>query len=394
MKNILLLLIVSICLPSTAQEKVNINIKIKLDTSSLKKYTIEKPEKAFGLEQVVLKVPFGEYEISNPEDAEVLNGNLVTSVDLVFTQYPVNEDFSVLNQKRVAMLQFAAPSIFTSNLTKWKLISQTGARNKSEAAALFHGFVITYRKPPSDARSKEESDYLNNLTHGNEKIQDSTVLKILERNENWQNMCIVGDFTSSMSPYTGQLLCWYALKMKSEKSKVKNFVFFNDGDDKPLAFKKIGETGGIYACTADNVDSVIRCAMNTIRNGTANFDLPENDVEALIYAQKKFPDAKELYLVADNWSNMRDYALISQVKKPVHVILCGAYDQANLQYIELAYQTKGSIHTMEEDLEGLFKKREGDTFELLGYRYRISGGKIVKAGDVPGDRPKISSNGK
>ena len=351
MKNFFILLLVGLGLISPAQEKLNINIKVKLDTVSVKKYKIEKPEKAFGLEQVVLKVPFGEHEISNPEDAEVLKGNLITSVDLIFTQYPADEDFSELNQKRMVMLYFAAPNIFSSNLTKWKLISQTGAKNKTVAAGLFHGFVVTFRKPPSDVLSKEESNYLNKLVRGNESIKDSTVLKILDRNENWQNMCIVGDFTSSMSPYTGQLLCWYALKMKSEKSKVKNFVFFNDGDDKPLSLKKLGETGGIYSCTAGNVDSVIRCAMNTIRQGTANFDLPENDVEALIYAQKKFPDAKELYLVADNWSNMRDYSLISQVKKPVHVILCGATNEANLQYIELAYQTKGSVHTMEEDLE-------------------------------------------
>ena len=63
--------------------------------------------------------------------------------------------------------------------------------------------------------------------------------------------------------------------------------------------------------------------------------------------------------------------LLSQLNKPVHIILCGArepfYDQENLEstaltsqvestYIEIAKKTGGSIISMEDDLYRLMIK--------------------------------------
>ncbi|MBC7863615.1 MAG: hypothetical protein IAF38_11605 [Bacteroidia bacterium] len=386
MKKIILLLVFfsSLMGKIIAQEKVNISIKANFDTCSVKKYKKEKPEKRSGFDQLTLKIPYGDFLISNLKDAEDLKGGIIEKVELVYTQYPRENDFSELNQKRMAMLYFAAPNAFSSYMTKWKLVAQTGCHSESEASGYFHGFVITYRKAPSMESAMEEGEYIKRLADGREVIRDSTVIKILNRSLNWKNMVVVGDFTGSMSPYIGQLLCWYSLKLKveKEKDKVKNFVFFNDGDMKPDAEKRTGATGGIYDCAATNYDTVINCAVKTIKAGYGG-DAPENNVEALLFAQKKYTDAKEFILVADNWANMRDYELISSVKKPVHVILCGVTTEPNLQYIELAYKTKGSIHTMEEDLNDLFKKGEGQTFDLMGNRYRVYNGKIIRVGPIP-----------
>jgi hypothetical protein len=369
--------------PAVGQDKkVNISIKANFDTISVKKYKMEKPAKKSGFERAILKINYGDFLLSNPKEAEELKGGIIESVDLVFTQYPREDDFEELNQKRLAMLYFACPNAFSSYMTKWRLIAQTGAKNETDASGYFHGFVINYRKAPTVESAMEEGDYIRRLADGREVVKDSTVIKVLNRNKDWTNMTVVGDFTGSMSPYIGQLLCWYSLKFKVDKEKVKNFVFFNDGDMKPDAEKKPGSTGGIYACPALNYDTVLNTALKTIKAGYGG-DAPENNVEALLYAQKNYVDAKEFVMVADNWANMRDFNLIASLKKPVHIILCGASTEPNLQYIELAYKTKGSIHTIEEDLSELFKKGEGQTFDIMGYRYKVSSGKITRVGEVP-----------
>ena len=187
-------------------------------------------------------------------------------------------------------------------------------------------------------------------------------------------MLVVGDFTGSMSPYIAQVLIWHSLNI--QKKAVMNFVFFNDGDMTLDSKKVIGKTGGIYDCTADNLDTVLNTAIKTITNGFGG-DSPENDVEAILYGIEKFPKCEEIILIADNWANMRDYSLISKIKKPVRVILCGAQTAVNIQYLDLALQTKGSIHTIEEDIEDLVKITEGKTIKIGKKSFRMSKGKFV-----------------
>ena len=83
-------------------------------------------------------------------------------------------------------------------------------------------------------------------------------------------------------------------------------------------------------------------------------------------------------MVADNWANMRDTALISEVKLPVKVVLCGAQSSINTQYIDLAYRTKGSIHTIEEDIVDLLKVTEGKDIIINKKRYRLIDGVFVR----------------
>ncbi len=55
-------------------------------------------------------------------------------------------------------------------------------------------------------------------------------------------------------------------------------------------------------------------------------------------------------LVADD-SPVRDMALLKRIKKPIHVIFCGTVKGINSEYLKIAYQTKGSIHTANSDLD-------------------------------------------
>jgi hypothetical protein len=353
------------------QVRFRVNINIKADTISVPEYEAKHLEFE---KQVTFKMNFNEYKIENAEDANVLSGATIMRVDLIYTNYPEKADFTLLNKRRILELYLLSPEIFGDPETQYRFVSQTKCKTIQEASKMFHGFVITYRSAPTVASSELESSYLKSVVTGKTPIYDSTIFKVLGRHKNWHNMLVVADFTGSMSPYESQVLLWQALNITNKA--IKNFVFFNDGDMTPDNKKVIGKTGGIYCCTADNLDTIIKTATITMRNGTGG-DSPENDIEAILYGIKKYPDCDEVILIADNLSNMRDYCLLSKIKKPIKVILCGTYYGINCQYINLAYQTKGSVHTIEQDIENLIKLKDGEKFKVGKKNFKVSGGEVI-----------------
>jgi hypothetical protein len=83
-------------------------------------------------------------------------------------------------------------------------------------------------------------------------------------------------------------------------------------------------------------------------------------------------------LIADNYSDMRDIELVYELDLPVRVIITGLNNNSvNEEYLELAYRTKGSIHTLEDDLENLFQLNDGDHILIDGKYYRIQKGKFI-----------------
>jgi hypothetical protein len=108
----------------------------------------------------------------------------------------------------------------------------------------------------------------------------------------------------------------------------------------------------------------------------------ENDLEAICYAIKKYPENKEnIVLIADNWEDPCDMQLIDFLKKekvPVKIIICGVEDRLNTLYLELAHATGGSIHTMEEDLKDIAKIGEGKRFKIGKMKFYMAGGKFIQ----------------
>lgn len=358
-----------------AQIRMNINISAPFDTIHTTRYKAKSFSSTTD-EQVVLKMNYGDYMISNPEAAKNLHRGVVKRVQLVYTQFPEDANFIELNKKRLAYLYILAPEAFQSPVTQWELIMQKGAKSETAAAGMFHGFVIDYSPAPSFESAAREKTYFKNILSRKEKLTDSTVIKVMERNKkNWKNTVVVTDFTGSMFPYVGQVVLWHSLNLMDKSKMINGFVFFNDGNLKSDDEKRAMATGGIYKCTAANLDSVVNTAEKTISNGFGG-DAPENDVEALAFAQREFPTADEYILIADNWANMRDYAFIKHLKKPVRVILCGASAAINLQYLDLAYSTKGSIHTIENDTYDLAKLAEGQIIKVGNQKFKFSKNKF------------------
>ena len=340
-------------------------------TMNLEKEEVTKFKVPISKNKVALKNHYGKYLILNPDEIKSIKGKTVYSVEVVYTDHPKGMDFDLLVKQRLASLFLLAPELFSNEMITWKAVKQTDC-NKDNVYDLFHGIVITYRPSSTIAGLRGERNYLKNVLKGKDKLKDSTYIKVMNRNK-WQDVAIVNDFTGSMSPYIAEVLVWHSLNIQKHISQISGYTFFNDGNTTPDYKKIIGKTGGIYNTSSQNLDSVLNTAVNTIEHGGGG-DIEENNVEALLEAQKQYPKAKGLVMVADNWANMRDTALIGQVKLPVKVVLCGALSTINTQYIDLAYRTKGSIHTIEEDIVDLIKITEGKDIIINKRKYRLING--------------------
>lgn len=354
-----------------SQFKCKNSYVVDMDTLSVGRYTIRADSGMFKQKQI--HVEFGNFVIHNEKAIdEIRNGSFV-QVDLVYTLYPADQDFSSLNRKRIEYLHILFPELFQNPGVRWRIIAQTDC-NASNARSLFHGFNITYREGATMELAKADASYVTRIFKGEIASPDSIVLKVFQRNK-FKDASVVADFTGSMAPYVAQVFAWYELTFA--KGTFKAFCFFNDGDMKSDIKKVTGETGGIYVIKHTNKEEIYKCAQQCI-NGGCGGDAQENDVEAILETLKKFPETKEIILIADNLAPLRDLKLADKIKVPVRVVLCGTqYAPINTQFLELAYITKGSVHTVEEDITDLHKLLSGSKITIGKSKFQFIGGRFV-----------------
>lgn len=210
---------------------------------------------------------------------------------------------------------------------------------------------------------------------------DSVVSQYFSKNESkWRDYVMVQDVTGSMYPYLTQTLLY--LKGHLKNAETEKFVFFNDGDNAPDG--PIGQTGGCYYVSSDNYDEIEKTAFTCMASGKGG-KAPENDIEAILYGFSKFPNCKGAVLIADNFSRVRDLALLSKLveaKKPVDIVICGAgkNGDVNLDYIYIAKTTGGAIYTLDGSYTDLKSKKEGDYFKIGAQQFKIESNviKLIK----------------
>ncbi len=382
------------------------------------------------LESFEIPMDFGNFAILNEGSIQLLMKNDIIQIDLIYTDEPKGADLSILNSNRMSTLLKTFPSLNNNAYIQLKIFKQINFLDADAAKKMYHGFVVYFRKKQSEASMIKEIEYIENLfiepskvvDLGSEEVitlnsnplnsnqlekktilKDSTIIEeekvseiyqmisgasvpavyipnlpikgledVFNRNK-WLNMSVCVDVTGSMSPYTAQLLVW--LKLTSNIEKTEQFVFFNDGDRKLDNQKKIGSTNGVYFSENTTFEDVEKCVLNTMRKGNGG-DCPENNIEALILAEKKCENC-ECILIADNWAPIKDKILTQELKTPVHVILCGVYNKINIDYLNLALVTGGSIHTMEEDLTNLIQLSEGSIVTISKQKFKIVNGKFI-----------------
>jgi hypothetical protein len=216
------------------------------------------------------------------------------------------------------------------------------------------------------------------LLSGYSKLNpDSVIISTLRRN-NWGNIAIVCDVTGSMSPYTAQLFSW--IEQSQRSGRCSHFLFFNDGDRKRTGEKTNGKTGGLYPIKSSNFDSVSRKAAECMQAGDGG-DIPENYIEALLAALKQFPATTEIVLIADNWASPRDLELFEKLNRPVHIILCGSRTGVNIDYLFLARQTGGSVHTVNQDVNNLGTMKDGEFVQIGRQRFILRDERFIMVTD-------------
>jgi hypothetical protein len=177
-----------------------------------------------------------------------------------------------------------------------------------------------------------------------------------------------------MDPYVSEVLMWLAMRIAADQKN--EFIFFNDGDGKSNDQKIIGHTGGIHYTNSNKLDTVYRKVLQAKKFGCSG-DRPENDFEALMDAVHRGTRKKEIILVADNLSEVRDYELLKEIEMPIHIILCGGNYMINEQYLDLAYHTKGSVHTLKEDMQMLSRHADGKSISFNGKEFVFSKGRFI-----------------
>jgi hypothetical protein len=223
---------------------------------------------------------------------------------------------------------------------------------------------------PEEGRKREVEAYKKNLSG----FTDTVILAVLNRNK-WDDKLIVCDLTGSMSPYSAQLSLWYQLHYQLEKNL--QFVFFNDGDNIPDEKKKIEQTGGIYYTKANGIPALADFMANVSAKGDGG-DCAENNMEALIKGTQMAAPFKELVMIVDNNAPVKDIELLKKFNIPVHIILCGVNDWVMPDYLNIAWKTKGSIHTIEQDIKKISLMGEGQDIVINGITYRLMGGEFVR----------------
>lgn len=208
------------------------------------------------------------------------------------------------------------------------------------------------------------------------------VIKVLDRNKQWKNCLVVTDVTASMYPYLAQFQMWHKLNLTSETGN-HDFIFFNDGDNKPNVIKITGQVGGVYYIQTSSYETLSIEMKKAMLRGNGG-DRPENNLEAVITGLKKNPNIKEVIMIADNFATPRDLELLKQIKVPIRLILCGIHTDKGINpaYLNMIRANKGSIHTMTQDLLDLSKIPEGQSIKIEGVSYKLVKGEFVKSSNI------------
>ncbi|MBL0016727.1 MAG: hypothetical protein IPP17_09800 [Bacteroidetes bacterium] len=315
----------------------------------------------------------------NKADLAGFSNTKFRQIDLVFTLYPKSPSewkvgYDSLMERRFRSLEGRIAPAFQDPEVKWRLVIQTGCNSLEAAKSMFHGFVMY----PADAawdtlpanwsidqvlddtfkilrfdtvKLREKFNLTTRIISGEKVLPDSTVIKVLERHPEWKNALVVVDWTASMYRQGALLVRWQQEHLA--ESRIRHFVFFNDGDQKFDDEKVIGSTGGIYETPADSLRRMMQ-AIEAVTMGGDGGDHRENNLEAVLEGIASCPECEQIILISDNTGPVRDMALLEMIDLPVRVLLCGVFkDEIETDYLQIADQTHGSLHTRDRDLADL-----------------------------------------
>jgi len=354
-----------------------------LDASTLTdlegKFTVQEIERFVPSKEddvVFLRNGYARSEIVNAKDWASKVGKMqAVEINLIYSKYPKNKDVWRTDYRKLMIARlkalFSIDSSLNAQQVEWNILLQTDCNNEPEAMQLLHGIEIVFEPIPlasmedtatavdstagllpagTPVANKAQEKTIERFLKQNDKDkEDSTIQAVFNRHKDWKNMLVVMDWTGSMFGFGAKAMLWHV--KNAQTSGIRNVVLFTDGEPnkKPGT---MGNFGGVFQISAADPKKVMKLMKKSMFY-YANLEMEENNIEALLKGIKAFPEFDEVVLIADNRSCIKDYCLCELVKVPVRVVLCGTEGGINPQYVNLAYRTGGSLHTMDSDLHDL-----------------------------------------
>ena len=333
---------------------------------------------------VYLKMNYGSAEILNPKSLiNEIRDKRPRVVDLVMTLYPSDlenweEDYKELISERLASLEDLDSAFSMDRSIKWNLIIQDEDQSLCKAKKRIHGVVIHYSPLKSDFQKAKYNQTLRKMeTHYSAQVEGKRMFEVVKRNkENWKNMLVITDCSGSMAPYGSEVLLWHLLR--TDKDDVSKFAFFNDGEKESI---EIGNAGGIHFTSIKDYRKITRAIKYYTELGyDKNNDHPENDLEAIIKSVNSSYSHQDVVVIVDNNSPVRDMELLNKINYPVRIVLCGVEKKEDIHpdYIKLAFHSKGSLHTVEDDIDQFMKNKEGEIVMINKVKYRVEEDELVQ----------------
>ena len=201
---------------------------------------------------------------------------------------------------------------------------------------------------------------------------------MLYRNKDqWAAKRIVANIDCSMYPYIDQLMVW---NYSDEKEQNNNtYWLFNGFQNNSKKSETDLHRRGVYKVPNNDIEGFCN-TIDKIVNFSCSGNRLENVVEALIIGSENKPENEELLFIADNFSDVSDLHKLDELKVPVRVLLTDSKYGVNEHYLEIAYRTGGSIHTIFEDIssEQLQSLEDGQRLQIGKYSYQFFKGKFLK----------------
>jgi hypothetical protein len=215
-----------------------------------------------------------------------------------------------------------------------------------------------------------------------ENVSKTPVYQGLEFIYELPPQALVMDVTGSMTLHIVSMLMW--IKMHNEDQPFTSFTFFNDGDNRPTGLKPIGGAGGIYTTgLVAEIDQLVRTAMAA---GYGGNEISENDLEGVLHAIEMDSKAKEVLLIGDNYSPVRDISLLDQVAIPVNVLLCAAEKSIRLEYLKIVKKTGGKL-ILNGTVHDFSDLQKGGVVKLNNLKYRFDGSDFFPKFDEEAMKP-------
>lgn len=216
------------------------------------------------------------------------------------------------------------------------------------------------------------ADNANYYTEGGDEIK-----AIFNRNKNqWKQKRIIANIDCSMYQYIDELMVWnYSNPEEQANNKYWLFNGFNYKDPELEGHSR----RGIFPVDENNVEGFFT-TIDQIVNFSCRGSRLENVVEALILGAAGKTAEEDLLFIADNYSDVSDLEKLKDLHVPVHVVLTQSDYGINENYLEIAYRSGGSIHTMNVDIEAQQLKalKNGDLISIGQFSYTFYKGKFLK----------------